>query len=80
MEELREYDVHEAEGRILQIMERVAAGEEVAITKAGTPIAKVTPLHPGVPRTGRGSLAGAIHIPDDSDELPGDVGDAFGMG
>lgn len=55
MEGLREYDVHEAEGRLLQIRERVATGEEVVITKAGTPIAKVVPLHPGVRRTGRGS-------------------------
>ncbi|MEU3408075.1 type II toxin-antitoxin system prevent-host-death family antitoxin [Streptomyces sp. NPDC006670] len=80
MEGLREYGVHEAEGRLLQIRERVATGEEVVITKAGTPIAKVVPLHPGVRRTGRGSLVGAIHIPDDSDELPGDVADVFGMG
>ncbi|MCF3179534.1 type II toxin-antitoxin system prevent-host-death family antitoxin [Streptomyces polychromogenes] len=67
MEEVRECDVHEVQGRFLQIMERVATGEEVVITRAGAPIAKVVPLHPNVLRTGRGSLAGAIHIPDDFD-------------
>jgi hypothetical protein len=31
-----------------------------------------------VRRTGRGSLRGKIHIPDDFDELPDDIADAFG--
>jgi hypothetical protein len=32
-----------------------------------------------VRRAGRGSPRGQIHIPDDFDELPDDIADAFGM-
>ncbi|WSJ91116.1 type II toxin-antitoxin system prevent-host-death family antitoxin [Streptomyces sp. NBC_01304] len=60
-------------------MEQVATGEEVVISKAGEPVAKVVPLRPKVRRTGRGSLRGRIHIPDDFDALPDDIADAFGM-
>ncbi|EST37176.1 hypothetical protein N566_14460 [Streptomycetaceae bacterium MP113-05] len=49
------------------------------ISKAGEPVAKVVPLRPKVRRTGRGSLRGQIHIPDDFDELPDDIADAVGM-
>lgn len=49
------------------------------ISKAGEPVAKVVPLRPKVRRSGRGSLRGQIHIPDDFDTLPDDIADAFGM-
>jgi Uma2 family endonuclease len=38
-----------------------------------------TTQRPKALRTGRGSLRGQIHIPDDFDELPDDIADAFGM-
>jgi prevent-host-death family protein len=76
---IRQYNVHEAKTHFSRILEQVATGEEVVISKAGEPVAKVTPLHPKVKRTGRGSLRGRIHISDDFDELPEDLADAFGM-
>ncbi|MGW0393098.1 type II toxin-antitoxin system Phd/YefM family antitoxin [Streptomyces sp. NPDC003042] len=79
MEAARQYDVHEAKIHFSRILEQVATGEEVVISKAGEPVAKVVPLRAKVRRTGRGSLAGAIHIPDDFDELPDDIADALGM-
>lgn len=79
MEAARQYNVHEAKTHFSRILEQVATGEEVVISKAGEPVAKVTPLRPKVHRTGRGSLQGQIHIPDDFDELPDDLADAFGM-
>lgn len=79
MEAARQYNVHEAKTHLSRILERVATGEEVVISKAGEPVAKVVPLRPKVRRTGRGSLAGRIHIADDFDELPEDIADAFGM-
>ncbi|MFF1645693.1 type II toxin-antitoxin system Phd/YefM family antitoxin [Streptomyces sp. NPDC058240] len=60
-------------------MEQVATGEEVVISKAGEPVAKVVPLRARVKRTGRGSLQGQIHIREDFDDLPDDLADAFGM-
>ncbi|MFE9012800.1 type II toxin-antitoxin system Phd/YefM family antitoxin [Streptomyces cyaneofuscatus] len=78
MEAARQYNVHEAEGHLSRILEQVATGEEIGISKAGESIAKVVP-HPEVQRTGQGSLAGRIHIADDFDNLPDDIADAFGM-
>ncbi|MGW4626713.1 type II toxin-antitoxin system Phd/YefM family antitoxin [Streptomyces rubiginosohelvolus] len=79
MEAARQYNVHEAKTHFSRILEQVATGEEIVISKAGEPVAKVVPLRPKVRRTGRGSLAGHIHIADDFDELPEDIADAFGM-
>lgn len=79
MEAARQYNVHEAKTHLSRILEQVATGEEVIISKAGEPVAKVVPLRPKVRRTGRGSLAGRIHIAADFDELPDDIADAFGM-
>jgi prevent-host-death family protein len=79
MEAARQYNVHEAKTHFSRILEQVAHGEEVVISKAGEPVAKVVPLRPKVKRTGRGSLRGQIHIPDDFDDLPDDLADAFGM-
>ncbi|MFD4125181.1 type II toxin-antitoxin system Phd/YefM family antitoxin [Streptomyces globisporus] len=79
MEAARQYNVHEAKTHFSRILEQVATGEEIVICKAGEPVAKVVPLRPKVRRTGRGSLAGHIHIADDFDELPDDIADAFGM-
>jgi prevent-host-death family protein len=74
-----QYNVHEAKTHLSRILEQVATGEEVVISKAGEPVAKVVPLRAKVRRTGRGSLRGAIRIADDFDELPDDLADAFGM-
>ncbi|MEU0280309.1 MULTISPECIES: type II toxin-antitoxin system prevent-host-death family antitoxin [unclassified Streptomyces] len=79
MEAARQYNVHEAKTHFSRILEQVATGEEVVISKAGVPVAKVIPLRPEVRRTGRGSLKGRIRINDDFDELPDDIADAFGM-
>ncbi len=79
MEPARQYNIHEAKTHFSRILQQVETGEEVVISRAGEPIAKVVPLRPKVRRTGRGSLRGQIHIPDDFDELPDDIAEAFGM-
>ncbi|MET7860302.1 type II toxin-antitoxin system prevent-host-death family antitoxin [Streptomyces sp. NPDC005318] len=79
MEAARRYNVHEAKTHFSRILEQVATGEEVVISKAGEPVAKVVPLRPEVRRTGRGSLKGRIHLAADFDELPDEIARAFGM-
>ena len=79
MEAARQYNVHEAKTHLSRILEQVATGEEVVISKAGQPVAKVVPLRPTVRRTGRGVLKGRIRIHDDFDELPDDIAETFGM-
>ncbi|WP_311619262.1 type II toxin-antitoxin system Phd/YefM family antitoxin [Streptomyces johnsoniae] len=77
-EAARKYNVHEAKTHFSRILEQMATGEEVVISKAGEPVAKLVPLCPRVRRTGRGSLPGPLHTPDDFDDLPDDITDAFG--
>jgi antitoxin (DNA-binding transcriptional repressor) of toxin-antitoxin stability system len=42
----------------------VEHGEEIIISRAGSPVAKVIPLTRQVSRTGRGSLAGQLVVAD----------------
>ncbi|SFD81397.1 type II toxin-antitoxin system Phd/YefM family antitoxin [Streptomyces aidingensis] len=79
MEAARQYNVHEAKTHFSRILEQVATGEEIIISKAGEPVAKVVPLRRTVRRTGRGSLSGQIEIMEDFDDLPDDLADAFGV-
>ncbi|MFC9942326.1 type II toxin-antitoxin system Phd/YefM family antitoxin [Streptomyces pratensis] len=79
MEAARQYNVHEAKTHFSRILQQVETGEEVVISRAGEPIAKVVPLRSKVNRTDYGSLRGQIHIPEDFDELPDDIAEAFGM-
>ncbi|WP_330458276.1 type II toxin-antitoxin system prevent-host-death family antitoxin [Streptomyces sp. NBC_00820] len=75
----RRYNVHEAKTHFSRILQLVETGEEVIISRAGEPVAKVVPLRAKVSRTDYGALRGQVHVPDDFDELPDDVADAFGM-
>lgn len=79
MEAAHQYNVHEAKTHFSRILAQVAAGEEVVISKAGEPVAKIVPLRPKLRRTGRGSLRGQIRIAEDFDDLPDDIADALGM-
>lgn len=78
MEAPRQYNIHEAKTHFSKILEAVATGEEVIISKAGKPVAKVVPLANKVRRTDYGSLAGLVEIADDFDELPDGFAEAFG--
>ncbi|MFF6793041.1 type II toxin-antitoxin system Phd/YefM family antitoxin [Streptomyces filamentosus] len=78
MEAARQYNVHEAKTHFSKILEAVATGEEVIISKAGEPVAKVVPLAGKVHRTDYGSLKGRITVADDFDELPEGWDEAFG--
>ena len=71
-------NVHEAKTHLSRLLERVAAGEEILISKAGKPMAKLTPL--SKPQVNRvpGLDKGVIEIPDDFDApLPDDWLNAF---
>ena len=39
-------NVHEAETQLSRLLDRVRAGEEIVIAKAGTPYARLVPLDP----------------------------------
>lgn len=53
-------NIHEAKTHLSRLIERAAAGEEIVISKAGKPMAKLVPYAPPMaPRKG-GFLAGQI--------------------
>jgi prevent-host-death family protein len=70
--------VYEAKTHLSKLVRRAAAGEEVIIASAGTPVAKLVPYSaPSQPRT-PGMLKGQIHIKPGFDELPPELEEAFG--
>lgn len=70
-------NVYEAKTHLSRLLDRVAAGEEIVIGRAGTPIAKLVPyVAPTEPRR-PGVWRGKVWIADDFDELPEEVAAAF---
>jgi prevent-host-death family protein len=61
-----QFNSHDAKTNLSRIIDRVEHGEEIIISRAGTPVAKVIPLTRRAHRTGRGSLADLV-LPDDWD-------------
>ena len=76
-----QYNIPEAKTQLSRIIERVEHGEEVIISSAGRPVAKVVPLPTARRRTGWGSLADQICLADDWDspETNAQIADDFGI-
>ncbi|TLF78349.1 type II toxin-antitoxin system Phd/YefM family antitoxin [Nocardia cyriacigeorgica] len=76
-----QFNIHEAKTNLSRIIERVERGEEIVISRAGHPVAKVVPLKRRVNRRGRGSLRGTLRLaPDwDSEETNAEIARDFGM-
>ena len=71
-------NIHEAKTGLSNLIERVEAGEEIIIARAGTPVAKLVALKPGRTRRRLGLLDGKFEIPDDFNRpLPESVQKAF---
>jgi prevent-host-death family protein len=62
-----QFNIHEAKTNLSKIIDRVEHGEEIVISRSGTPVAKVVPLVRKGHRTGRGSLRGQVVLADDWD-------------
>lgn len=67
-------NVHDAKTHLSALLDRVLRGEEIVIAKAGTPVARLTPLLPAADRSRvPGSRAGKMRMAADFDEpLPDD--------
>lgn len=70
-----QFNIHDAKTNLSRIVERVERGEEIVISRAGTPVAKVVPLTRAVRRTMRGSLRGTLVMAPDWDSA--EVNDAI---
>jgi prevent-host-death family protein len=72
------FNVHEAKTHLSRLLERVAAGEEVIIAKAGVPVARLVPVVLPLDQRPLGTEQGRVFIADDFDApLPADVLDSF---
>jgi len=70
-------NVHEAKTHLSRLLERVSAGEEIVIAKAGRPVAKLVPYAESDEPRKPGGWKGRVWIADDFDELPPDILAAF---
>lgn len=76
-----QFNIHDAKTNLSRIIERVEHGEEIIISRAGHPVAKVIPLTRGTDRAGRGSLRGKLVLAEDwdSDEVNEAIAHGFGL-
>jgi prevent-host-death family protein len=74
-----EVNIHEAKTHFSRLLQKVAAGEEVVIARAGVPIARLVAVEPKKAQTRPlGMDEGRIWIADDFDApLPDDLLKAF---
>ncbi|MCJ7542487.1 MAG: type II toxin-antitoxin system prevent-host-death family antitoxin [Desulfobacterales bacterium] len=72
-------NISEAKARLSALIEKVMAGQEVIIGKAGKPVAKLVRYERSEKPRKPGALKGKIKISDNFDELPKDIAKAFGM-
>lgn len=72
-----EVNVHEAKTQLSRLLRRVAEGEEVTISRAGVPVAKLVAASPALGTRPMGMDRGKIWIADDFDVLPPEVEAAF---
>lgn len=71
-------NIHEAKTTLSQLLESVLAGEDVVISKAGTPLARLIPYHTQKKPRSPGLWKGKVTITDDFDDpLPPDILNGF---
>jgi len=62
---MKAVNIHEAKTHLSRLVERVQAGEEIVIAKAGRPAARLVPIE-GVRKPVRiGGLKSPVPVPDD---------------
>jgi prevent-host-death family protein len=72
-------NISDAKAHLSALIEKVVAGEEVIIGKAGKPVAKLVRYERSTEPRRPGALKGKIKIAKDFDELPDDIAEAFGV-
>jgi prevent-host-death family protein len=77
MTEPAQFNMHEAKTQFSRLVERAAAGEEIIISKAGRPIARLGPIPRTVTPRKPGRWRGRVAIHDDFDESPPETAAAF---
>jgi prevent-host-death family protein len=76
-ERAAQFNIHEAKTHLSRLVERAEAGEEIIISKAGRPVARLGPIPRAVTPRKPGRWRGRVRIHHDFDELPPGVDAAF---
>jgi prevent-host-death family protein len=75
---MAQVNIHEAKTHLSKLLTRVAAGEEIVISKAGKPVARLVPLKHDMEQRTPGLDSGLLTVPDDFDSpLPSEIMDPF---
>jgi prevent-host-death family protein len=75
---MSQVNVHEAKTHLSKLLTRVAAGEEIVISKAGKPIARLVPWNQDAKQRRPGLDRGLLQVSDDFDApLPPEVLEGF---
>ena len=64
---MKRVNIHQAKTELSKLVERVEAGEEIVIARAGKPVAKLVPFTRARARRQLGWLDGKFKIPEDFD-------------
>ncbi len=71
---MKTVNVHEAKTHLSRLLDRVAAGEEIILAKAGEPVACLVPYHRHGPKRVPGAYQDEIWMADDfTAPLPADL-------
>ena len=70
-------NVHEAKTHLSRLLERVAAGEEIIIGKAGRPVARLVPYVEEARPRRPGRWRHRVRVAEDFDATPDDVVASF---
>jgi prevent-host-death family protein len=60
-----QFNIHEAQANLSRLIARVEGGEEIIISRAGKPVAKLVPLTSSADRRGLGPLRDAVVVAED---------------
>lgn len=75
---MNQVNVHEAKTHLSRLLERVAAGEEIVLAKAGTPVARLVPFVPELTERHAGTARGDVWVSEDFDApLPENIQRGF---
>lgn len=74
---MEQINVYQAKTHLSRLLDRVEAGEEVIIARAGRPVARLVPYRRPAGRRLPGAWQGRVRIADDFDELPAELATAF---
>ena len=66
---MKSVNIHEAKTHLSRLIERVEAGEEIIIAKAGRPAARLVPIEAARRPVKIGGLKARSPIPDDFDTM-----------